>query len=407
MPDIDSLLEKASKKKFKKSSYRPWNYMEEIQKEEEEKYHQQEVTNVTELKHDAVIQPAKPDINIPDIQDTKLNISNTIKESLPKVALTESNQIKNELREEKQETSSVSPLYSILRLSGHQKTIFAFILERCLSRGLLSSGMITSEMLTSITNTSLSMVNTSIQRLVDKKLVFRENGKRGRGGFYCFGLSPEVKDAAIEYRRLATLDSTESSRTIESQMEDFDSTRIDGRKFSTSGLPQEWEELDIEPLKHIGFSRGHLVQLFKQGDLEAQSIQDSIYHFAYDLKYNNKGANITKSSPIGYFMGILKRSAIYNAPDNYESPKDRALRELVEQKKAEKEKRDAMIKELINMAFDDWQAKLSQEEKDQLIPEEIRKSRLTGAKLASLKTYFTENVWPQVAPKELMFKAEG
>lgn len=131
-------------------------------------------------------------------------------------------------------------------------------------------------------------------------------------------------------------------------------------------------------------------------------IQEFIYHFAFDLKYNNKIASITKSSPIGYFMGILKRSAVYTAPDNYESPKDRALRELFERKKAEKARRDIMIKEIINMAFDDWQAKLSQEEKEQLIPEEIKKSRLTGAKLASLKAYFIENVWPQVMPKEII-----
>jgi hypothetical protein len=401
MPDIDSLLEKATKKKFKKSTYRPWNYMDEIQKEEEEKHHHQEVANITELKHDAIPPINKTAVNIPSRPDTdaKLNISNAPSDNLSNVSIVENSQIKDKLNE----ASPVSPLYSILRLSGHQKIIFAFILERCLSRGLLSSGMITSEMLTSITNTSLSMVNTSIQRLVDKKLVSRENGKRGRGGFYCFSLSPEVKDAAIEYRRLATLDNTESSRSNESQIETFDSTRIDGRKFS-SGLPKEWDELDVEPLQHIGFTRGHLVQLYKQGDLEAQSIQDSIYHFAYDLKYNNKGAHITKSSPIGYFMGILKRSAIYNAPDNYESPKDKALRELVERKKAEKEKREAMIKELINIAFEEWQAKLTQEEKDQFIPEEIRRGRLTGAKLASLKTYFTENVWPKLAPKEIDFK---
>lgn len=403
MPDIDSLLEKASKKKFKKSSYRPWNYMEEIQKEEEEKQHQQEIVNITELKHDTVSEPQanKTDVYIPYNQEQKLNVPTIVKNSLPIIAASEDNLVTKYPTNEEKNGQTVSPLYSILRLSGHQKIIFAFILERCLSRGLLSSGMITSEMLTSITNTSLSMVNTSIQRLVDKKLVSRENGKRGRGGFYCFSLNPEVKDAAIEYRRLATLDSTEASRQNESQIENFDPTRIDGRKFSSSGLPKEWEEIDIELLQHIGFSRSHLVQLFKQGDLEAQSIQDSVYHFAYDLKYNNKSASITKSSPIGYFMGILKRSAVYTAPDNYESPKDRALRELLERKKAEKEKRETMVKELINMAFEEWQAKLSQEEKDKFIPEEIRKGRLSGAKHASLKTYFTENVWPQVAPKEV------
>jgi hypothetical protein len=60
-----------------------------------------------------------------------------------------------------------------------------------------------------------------------------------------------------------------------------------------------------------------------------------------------------------------------------------------------------MVKELLNIAFDDWQAKLSQEEKDKYIPEEIKKSRLSGAKNSSLKTYFTEHVWPQVASKEI------
>ena len=100
-------------------------------------------------------------------------------------------------------------------------------------------------------------------------------------------------------------------------------------------------------------------------------------------------------------MGILKRSAIYNAPDNYESPKDRALRDLLDRKKAQKEKRDAMIKELINMAFEEWQAKLTPKEKDQIIPEEIKRVGLSGAKIASLKSYFTENVWPQLAPKEI------
>jgi len=397
MPDIDSLLEKSSKKKFKKSSYRPWNYLEEIEKEEEEK--QQETIHKPSQINDTVNQ----DQNI----SGKSNIPAEPQELKGKINAIENNQANNSaltpllIVDQEDREKPDSPLYSILRLSGHQKIIFTFILERCLSRGLLSSGMVTSETLTSITNTSLSMVNTSIQRLVDKKLVCRENGKRGRGGFYCFGLTQKVKDAAVEYRRLATLDNTEVSK-MENQFENYELSN--NRKYSS--LPKEWEEIDIEPLSHISFSRGHLVQLYKQGDIDFQTIQDSIYHFAYDLEQNNKAASITKSSPIGYFMGILKRTGLYNAPQNYESPKDKALREMVERKKAEKEKRDAMIKELLNIAFDDWQEKLSQEEKEKYIPEDIRKSRLSGAKNSSLKSYFTEHVWPQVAPKEIYEKID-
>jgi hypothetical protein len=49
-----------------------------------------------------------------------------------------------------------------------------------------------------------------------------------------------------------------------------------------------------------------------------------------------------------------------------------------------------------------WQPKLTKEEKDALIPQEVRNGRLNGAKLASLRSYFTENVWPEIAAKEII-----
>src|SRR6185437_13696552 len=206
MPDIDSLLEKASKKKFKKSSYRPWNYMEEIQKEEQQQEHKIDSSNVS-IEEDSTpnveLSKVTETVNVPKYatpQSERTQVQSSINESNKIVSATSANQ--------KEQTNS--PLYIILRLSGHQKTIFNFILERCVTRGLLSTGSVTSETLTSITNTSLTMVNTSIQRLVEKKIIHRENGKRGRGGFYSFGISQEIKDAAVEYRRLTNFDAVES-----------------------------------------------------------------------------------------------------------------------------------------------------------------------------------------------------
>jgi len=395
MPDIDSLLEKASKKKFKKSSYRPWNYMEEIQKEEKQ---QEEDTSASQIVAEN-ISSSEPvsfkkaevnlekEINIPEPKQVEIHSPEITVSKIEKVFV------------ESPKLQTYSPLYIILRLSGHQKKIFNFILERCVARGLLSTGIVTSETLTSITNTSLTMVNTSIQRLVEKGIIQRENGKRGRGGFYCFGISQDVKDAAVEYRRITNLDNMESFKIPDTQTSKMEISNFDVKKV-TSGLPPEWDELEIDSLAHIGFSKGHIQQLFKHGDIDIISVQDSINYFAYDLKYNNKAASITKASPIAYFMGILKRAGIYTAPENYESPKDKALRELIEHKKNEKEKRDSMMKELINLAFDDWQSKLTQEDKDAFIPAEIKKSKLSAAKQASLKTYFTEKVWPTLASKE-------
>lgn len=394
MPDINSLLE-TSKKKFKKSSYRPWNYMEEIEKEEEEKFKDNNTVNEHKLSNHkpSSLSEIKEDNSL--TQDENLIISDFRKKISDNVVISETNKNSQLFMKNEHEKQKVSPLYSILRLSGHQKLLFTFILERCLSNDSLSSGTVSGEHLTSITNTSLRMVNTSIQRLVDKKLVLRENGKRGRGGFYSFSIRQEVKSSAIEHRKLMVVDNKELSRSFENQSETHYQSGIDNRQSINSFLPKEWEDIDIELLQHIGFSKSHLIQLYKQGELEAQSIQDSIYHFAYDLKYNNKSESITKSNPIGYFMGILKRSGAYTAPDNYESPKNIALREILEHKKAEKEKHEAMMKELINISFEEWQAELSNEEKDNLIPEDVKKHRLSGAKFASLKTYFTENIWPE------------
>lgn len=393
MPNINLLLE-TSKKKFKKSSYRPWNYMEEIEKEEKEKFKDNKI-NDHELKNH---KPSSFSEIIKDntiIQDEDLNDSDFIKKIQHSSIISENNKNPELFIKNENEKQKFSPLYSILRLSGHQKIIFTFILERCLSNDSLSSGIVSGEHLTSITKTSLRMVNTSIQRLVDKKLVLRENGKRGRGGFYNFSIRQEVKSSAIEHRKLMVVDNKELSRSFENQSEIHYQSGVDNKQSINSFLPEDWENIDIELLQHIGFSKSHLVQLYKQGDIDSQSIQDSIYHFAYDLKYNKKSESITKSNPIGYFMGILKRYGAYTAPDNYESPKNIALREILEHKKAEKEKHEAMMKELINISFEEWQSELSNEEKDNLIPEDVKKHRLSGAKFASLKTYFIENIWPE------------
>lgn len=373
MPDINSLLE-SSKKKFKKSSYRPWNYMEEIDREESEDIRESINRKNEKQKIDEYITEKE--------KNKKIDNSDIHFETNKKI----------DLIDDKNPKPKISSFYSIARLSGHQRTIFTFILDRCLSNDSLSSGVVNGENLISITNTSLRMVNTSIQRLVDKKLILRENGKRGRGGFYSFSLTQEVKSSAIEHRKLSIGNNKEFLHSNETTLE----------LSYNQNLPKDWEDLDVEPLQHIGFSKNHILQLYKKGDLDLKTIQDSIYHFSYDLKYNKKKESITKTSPIAYFMAILKRSGAYTAPENYESPKSKALRELLENKKKEKERYDAMMKELISIAFDEWSEKLSEEEKNKIVPDEVKKLKLAGARIASLKSYFSEKIWPE-KKKDFLF----
>ncbi len=74
---------------------------------------------------------------------------------------------------------------------------------------------------------------------------------------------------------------------------------------------------------------------------------------------------------------------------------------MLERKKNQKEKRDNILKEFINLASDEWQEELSQDEKESFLSDELRKTKLSSAKQAGLKKYFIDHVWQSIAPKEL------
>ena len=144
-----------------------------------------------------------------------------------------------------------------------------------------------------------------------------------------------------------------------------------------------------------------MIQLYKTEGLNPKNTQDSIEHFFFDLSENNKASEI-KTNPLGYFMGIMKRSGVYTAPENYETPKDRAMRIYLKQQKAIQKKREVMENELLEIAFSEWKGQLSEEEKNNLLPEDIKRINLSGAKESHLKQYFRETLWETEREKRIM-----
>src|SRR5699024_4069842 len=69
-------------------------------------------------------------------------------------------------------------------------------------------------------------------------------------------------------------------------------------------LSAEWQTIDHTVLAEIGFNNSHLLQLYKMANLDPIVVQDSIYHFAFDLKHNDKKTAI-KGDILNYFMGIV------------------------------------------------------------------------------------------------------
>lgn len=404
MPSIESLLEK-SNNRFKKSNYRPWNYMDEVRNEKQEPTDNLSSNDkfTNHLKDQDDIDVQKDSSNL-ILFDNKQIAKNSERENKleSKTTSIETSQIDNgKIPIKSKINSSVrleSTLDNIFRLVGHQKVLFFFTVERCMSRGVFSTGAITGDTLVKVLGTSLKMVKTTIRRLVGKGLIVRDRGKTGRGGFYSFSISAPIRSAFIEYKNLIG----DAQVNLTERINQSDSIEIKNKNFNVNqeiyiektSLSSEWQSINLEPLSEIGLTFQHLTQIMKQGKLEPQMVQDSIDAFAFDLRENAKSQKI-KGTLINYFMGILLKQGVYLPPDNYESPKDRALRLYAEQQLVRAKKSEEIEGKARELAFESWLATLSASEKQALLPIEIAKSPFTSPKISEWKKYFNENIWPQ------------
>ena len=250
---------------------------------------------------------------------------------------------------------------------------------------------------------SVGTVKTTIRRLEIKGYIIRKEFKNGRGGWSKYELSESVYKELlqIETNQKSVINWEQSGNKLVTNREQTGnkvvsqpvtslSSSSSNLKTTTTALPPDWIHVDIQSLAEIGLTTNHLAQLYKQDGCSPELVQDSIYHFAFDLKQNNKAKEI-KTSPLGYFMGIMKKVGVYAAPDNYESPSERALRLLVERKKAEKEKLDLLEKEMLGLHFADWYKTLTAEKKKELLPEKI-----FGSEEVNLRAYYADNIWPSI-----------
>lgn len=365
MPTIEQLAEK-TKKKFVKSDYRPWNYMEEVEKESNSHH--------LEIKEDSNSDRAK--IEIKETEQT---------DSRPDVNLI----TKQKKYEQVDSQNDDTTLDSIFRLTGHQKKIFMFIVERCASRAMLTTGVIKGEIFSEITGTSSKMVKTSIQRLVGKKLIQRERGKTGRGGFYIFSLTELIRNAAIEYKRMiGSEEIIEINRMSNSTQMGIERRGINKNDNKTL-LPEEWKKINIYPLEDIGFNHNHLSDILETELADPLMVQESILHFAYGLEHESAKYK-QYDDLLNLLIGRLRKGKPW-FEKNYRSPQEIAQAQLIEAKKNELERKKKLEDDAFKIALAEWQEDLN--------PTEI--SNITAKKGAGditphtskLSKYFRENIW--------------
>ena len=162
-------------------------------------------------------------------------------------------------------------------------------------------------------------------------------------------------------------------------------------------LSEKWEEINTDNLSKIRFSKEHLQQLCKNEALTPAIVQDSINAFAFDLEENGKAEKI-KGSPLGYFMGILRKGLPYLPPENYEPRETRAFRQYVEHRERQKAVREELEKRKFELDLDDWIEKLSEEEIPHLIDEPQYRDKDSPFRKGALSLYFKKNIWDSRNP---------
>lgn len=226
---------------------------------------------------------------------------------------------------------------------------------------------------------SRESVKTALKFLIKKQVIKRLISQTGLHGWTSYKLQEAITEDFIKQGlnrvKTGSISSSSNYKTT---------TNIDGDKNNTL--------INIEPLRQIGINYSHIVQILNQQKLTVEMIQDSVYAFAYDLKYNNKAIGI-KASPLNYFMGILRSGQVYAPPENYELPEQEAMRLYLERKKAQEAQKEQMEKEIFDLHFKEWLGLLTEGQIKEIVPNYSIEKGVTGMTRGFLLDHFKQYEW--------------
>jgi len=331
----------------------------------------------------------------------------------PLFPLETQNKVRTQLRTEprtnlEQTQNKVGTKATLSSIVGLQRRIVVFVFEETKSSREKVTAPISIQNLAESCKTTSMAAQVTIRRLEKKGVLLRGEYKNGRGGWTRYELPNDLFQELLQqetqnklrtnleqsWNKLRSQPRTElrtspsSSSSILNIYKTTTSEEVVQNQSTKGGfeLSPEWQEVDIEALSSIGFSKHHLIQIARQELLTPDLVQDSISAFAFDLKTNGKEKGI--NSPINFFMGILRKGMPYTPPDNYVSPKDTAIRKILEIRKKEEES----AKELKELEFRKWLRETPVEEKKKLVGESygIKYTEESPLILARLRGHYNE-----------------
>lgn len=293
----------------------------------------------------------------------------------------------------------------IISLSGKQKIIFETIVEICSARNTLLTGPVQTASLAGVAQTTTGTIKTMLMRLIQKKLLIRYPGKNAKGGYVNLGVTSTILDLVKNIKNsnknnLFVSDIIIANRYqkdisheyISSSNYNITTTNLSKR---SEQIPLEWENINIDPLAHIGFSKTQIKQIIEKNDPGV--VQESINHFAFGLENNPKVKKY--EDPLNVLMGVLRKGQAWVETD-YRSAIEIAQEKLFETKRAEIERKKSLEEDAYKLALSEWSSGITDQERN--IITERTNGDLTPP-TAKLSKYFREHVWPEKRDEYLLF----
>lgn len=422
MPDLKELVEKRERKPFKKRSYRPWDLTGNgnvSKSTDSPDLITPPITTITEFEnqkqHESILfipSDNKPESNVsqsrakhePNVSQSKDKPEPNVSQSRAKLKPFMGQNLRHIVSQTRAKCEpNNEAIDSFSNLVGLQRKLVLFIHETRQTIFNQNTNPLSMDCIADQCKVNKHAARKAIQRLEQKKIIIRTAFKVGRGGWTQYKLSEEIIQEILMFKnqncepivsqtraKPGTEPKTEpktkplsSSSYINNLNINKTTTTADDEK---NFLPEEWLKIDTSPLEHIFFSTTQLRQLVDKNIPDV--VQESINHFSYEILQEPE----KYKKPLNVFMGVLRQGNAWAAPSGYEAPKDRALREYTERKKAENEKRNQFVSELMDLEFPHWQSQLSNQDLERIVPEDVRSSRLVAAKTSVLKNYFREQV---------------
>ena len=260
-----------------------------------------------------------------------------------------------------------------------------------------------------LAETTVNGLKTGLRRLIEKRIIKRDMGKRGVGGVIKFSTSTSVKNKLLKY--LAN-DLTDLENRFKDHSHIYNSNNYNYKKneivphlsdinssnkniSSDNDSNSAWNQIDISELQPFGFKKSHLDQIQTFNTVSAEETQDSINHYAWAL--HNRAEEMAKYAPeknrFKGLFGVLRKGNAW-VEDGYIDPVDEAINKSLEAKRKQLEKIKKQKEEAFNLDFEIWKESLEDSEWEK-VKAKIKKEtgRESGGMFdASLKTYFRKSI---------------